>query len=57
MMFEEWFEDLVELAKQKKCKIVKNNPDSYREYYEDKDTPEMVIATELSFQKKKAISH
>lgn len=53
MQFEEWFEDVLELAKKKKCKIAKSNPDSYREYFEDDDSPETVIEMELSFQKKR----
>jgi hypothetical protein len=52
MLFEEWFEDVLILAKKKKCKIAKRNPDSYREYFEDKDSPEKVVEMELSFQKK-----
>jgi hypothetical protein len=53
MLFEEWFENVLILAKKKKCKIAKNNPESYREYFEDDDSPETVIEMELSFQKKK----
>lgn len=52
MTFEEWFMALVELGRKKKCTIDKKNPESYREYWDDKYTPEMTIHEEIISKRK-----
>ena len=47
--FEDWFKELVELASKKGQGHFINidDPDSYRDYYEDKDTPEECLESEI----------
>jgi hypothetical protein len=50
MTFECWFKELVELSETKFGGIInKEDPESYREYFDDEDTPAEVIDTEISY--------
>jgi hypothetical protein len=50
MNFERWFEELVALSETKFGGIInKEDRESYREYFDDGDTPIEVIDTEISY--------
>jgi hypothetical protein len=47
--FEEWWEDLVSLSEDRGFELNIENPEEYREYYDDGDTPEDTLIQELGW--------
>ena len=54
MHFEPWYQELKKLAEDKKCGwIITDNPEEYRDYYEDNCAPSEVLEAEISYADKK----